>query len=137
VIGHGGLNTGVNEAVLLEVPGLDVKFRFTHPRTDSYEANAEALHERGGIEYPFQFLAWQLVELLHVLGVFLRLNTIGLRGPSVTQLIYHLLRLPASMLLARTPDRIAYVASSLSQDTTKRTIALDFAQSDGHRSGAL
>lgn len=74
VIGHRGLNTGVDEAVLLEVPGLHVKFRFADSRTDGCQANAEARYERGGIEYPFQFLAWQLVELLHVLGIFLRLT---------------------------------------------------------------
>jgi hypothetical protein len=73
VIGHGGLNTGVDEAVLLEVPGLHVEFRFADPRTDSHEANAEARHERGGVEYPFQFLAWQLVEFFHVLDAFPRM----------------------------------------------------------------
>jgi hypothetical protein len=30
VIGHGGLHTGMNEAVLLEMPGLHVKFRFAN-----------------------------------------------------------------------------------------------------------
>ncbi len=72
VIGHGGLHTGVDEAVLLQVPGLQVKFRFADPWIDAHETNAKARHERGGVEYPFHFLAWQLVELLHVLGAFLR-----------------------------------------------------------------
>jgi hypothetical protein len=68
VIGHGGLNTGVDEAVLLEVPGIYIKFRFADPCSDSHQANAEVRHERDGIEYPFQFLAWQLVELVHIFG---------------------------------------------------------------------
>jgi hypothetical protein len=72
VIGHGGLHTSVDEAVLLEVPGLHVELRFADPRTDANEANAEARHERGGVEYPFQFFAWQLVEFFHVLGAFPR-----------------------------------------------------------------
>jgi hypothetical protein len=67
VIGHGGLNTGVDEAVLLQVPWLNVKFRFADPWIDTHEANAKAHYERGGVEYPFQFLAWQLIEFLHVL----------------------------------------------------------------------
>jgi len=50
VIGHGGLNTSVDKAILLEVPGLNVKFRFADSRTDSHEANAEARHEWDGIE---------------------------------------------------------------------------------------
>jgi hypothetical protein len=54
VIGHGGLNTGVDEAVLLEVPGIYIKFRFADPCSDSHQANAEVRHERDGIEYPFQ-----------------------------------------------------------------------------------
>ena len=85
VIGHGGLNTGVDEAVLLEVPGLHVKFRFADPWIDAHEANAEARHERGGIEYPFHFLAWQLVELLHVLGAFLRLTAKLSGAPNFTK----------------------------------------------------
>ncbi len=71
VIGHGGLHTGMNEAILLEVPRLHVKFRFAGPRTDGHEANTKVRHERCCIEYPFQFLAWQLVELLHVLSALL------------------------------------------------------------------
>jgi len=71
VIGHGGLHTGMNEAVLLEVPGLHVKFRFAGSRTEGHQANTKVRHERCCIEYPFQFLAWQLVERLHVLGAFL------------------------------------------------------------------
>jgi hypothetical protein len=71
VIGHSGLHTGMNEAVLLEVPGLHVKFRFAGPRTEGLEANTKVRHERCCIEYPFQFLVWQLVELLHVLSAFL------------------------------------------------------------------
>jgi len=63
----------VDEAVLLEVPGLHVELRFADPRTDTNEANAEAGHERGGVEYPFQFFAWQLVEFFHVLGAFPRM----------------------------------------------------------------
>jgi hypothetical protein len=72
VISHGCLNTGVDEAVLLEVPGFHVKFRFADPFGNGHQANAEVRHERDGIEYPFQFLAWQLVELVHLCGTILR-----------------------------------------------------------------
>ena len=72
VIGHGGLHSSMNEAVLLEVPRLNVKFRFAAPRTESHEANTKVRHERCCVEYPFQFLAWQFVELLHVLRALLR-----------------------------------------------------------------
>ena len=57
VIGQGGLNAGVHEAVLLEVPGLHVEFRFAGAGIDGHEANAEVRNERGGAEYPFQFSA--------------------------------------------------------------------------------
>ncbi len=72
VIGHSGLYTGVDVAVLLEVPALHVKFRFTDPRTDSHETNAKARHERCCIKYLFQFFASQFVELLHVVCTFMR-----------------------------------------------------------------
>jgi len=74
VIGHGGLCTGMNEAVLLKVPGLHVKFRFAGPRTEGHEANTKVRHEWCCVEYPFQFLALQLVEFFHVLGAFLGLT---------------------------------------------------------------
>jgi hypothetical protein len=61
VIGHRGLHTGMHEAVLLQVPGLHVQFRFAGPRAERYEANTEIRHERCCVEYPFQFFAWQFV----------------------------------------------------------------------------
>jgi len=69
---YSGLYTGVHEAILLEVPGLHIQFRFADPRTEGHEANTKIHDERCCIEYPFHFLAWQLVELLHVLSTFLR-----------------------------------------------------------------
>jgi len=58
VIGQGGLNAGVDEAVLLKVPGLHVEFRFAGAGIDGDKANAKARYKRGGAEYPLQFVAW-------------------------------------------------------------------------------
>ena len=74
VIGHGGLDAGVDESVLLEVPGFHVELRLTGPRADRDEANAKARHERGSVEYSIQLLAWQLMKLFHIFGAFLQVT---------------------------------------------------------------